>query len=184
MNNITLEELQKKDSTFNESGFKAKVDNIFIMLHSAIMIGNLDRVRHKLSDELIDKYEKLIKDLNSKNMRQMYDEINVKSTEIRSITENEDKYIIEVLLVSRYMEYIVDKTTRKFISGINDHRIEKENLLTFTKKIHAKDEASARKCPGCGANIDANSSGKCAYCGTIYDTVNYDWILEDIVVNA
>ena len=25
--------------------------------------------------------------------------------------------------------------------------------------------------------------GKCAYCGTTYDTVNYDWILEDIVVN-
>ena len=180
---MTKEELQREDSTFNESGFISKVDNIFIMLHSAIMLGNLDRVKHKLSDNLIEKYEKVIDDLNNKNMRQMYDEINVKSSEIQSITKMEDKYIIKVLLVSRYMEYIIDKTTRKFISGINDYRIEKRNILTFTKKIDVKKEASARKCPGCGANINANSSGKCVYCGTIYDTVNYDWILEDIVVN-
>ena len=39
------------------------------------------------------------------------------------------------------------------------------------------------KCPGCGANINANYSGKCEYCGTTYDTVKYDWILEDIRVD-
>ena len=182
-NYMTKEELQKEDSTFNESGFIAKVDNTFIMLHSAIMLGNLERVKHKLSDDLILKYEKLINDLNGKNYRQMYDEINVKSSEIQSIEKFDDKYVITVILISRYMEYIIDKTTRKFISGINDHRIEKRNILRFTKRIQAKNENIARKCPGCGANINANYSGKCSYCGTTYDTVNYDWILEDIIVD-
>ena len=177
---MTIEELKKVDQTFDESGFIAKVDNTFIMLHSAIMLGDLERVKHKLTDELILFYEEKIKDLNKKNYRQMYDEINVKSTEIESILEEEDKYVINVLLVSRYMEYIVDKSTLKFISGVNDHRLEKDNYLTFTKRKNSKNEAIARKCPGCGANINTNFSGRCEYCGTTYDSVNYDWILEKI----
>lgn len=180
---ISIDELERIDPSFNKSGFIAKVDNTFIMLYSSIMIGNLDRVKHKLSDDLIIRYQKVIDELNSRNERQMYDEINVKSTEILSISEDNDKYIIEVLLVSRYMDYIIDRETRKFISGVNDHRIEKNNYLTFTKVKDFKDEGFARKCPGCGANIDANYSGKCAWCGTTYDTVKYDWILEDIKTN-
>lgn len=183
MTSMTLEELQRLDNTFDKSGFIAKVDNTFIMLHSAIMLGNLERVKHKLSNELIERYQKVIDEHNNRNERQMYDEINVKSTEITSISETDNKYVIEVLLVSRYMDYLVNKETRKFISGVNDHRIEKNNYLTFTKMKESKIESSARKCPGCGANINANFSGKCEYCGATYDTVKYDWILEDIKVD-
>ena len=50
---MTVEELKKVDQTFDESGFIAKVDNTFIMLHSAIMLGDLERVKHKLTDELM-----------------------------------------------------------------------------------------------------------------------------------
>ena len=177
---MTIEELKKVDNTFDESGFIAKVDNTFVMLHSAIMLGDLERVEHKLTDDLILEFQKKIDDLNKKNYRQMYDELNVKSTTIESITEEEDRYLINVLLVSRYMDYIVDQDTLDFVSGINDHRIEKNNYLTFSKRKNSKNESLARKCPGCGANINANFSGKCEYCGTTYDSVNYDWILEKI----
>lgn len=184
MTNMSIEELIKEDSSFNESGFLAKVDNTFIMLHYGIMLGTLERVKHKITPKLIERYEKVIDNLIRRNERQMYDEINVKSTEIKKITKLDDRYVIEVLLVSRYMEYIVDKTTMKFKSGINDHRIEKKNYLTFSKRINSEDEGLTRKCPGCGANINANYSGKCEYCGTTYDTETYDWVLEDIIVNV
>ena len=177
---ISLSELQTIDPTFVESAFISKVDNIFIMLHSAIMLGNLERIKHKLSEELLDRYQNLIDNFNDNNIRQMFDELNVKSTSITSVYETDNEYIIEVLLISRYMNYLVTKDTNQFISGNNSFRTEKNNYLTFSKKKDAKMEGVARKCPGCNANIDANSSGKCPYCGTFYDTVNYDWILKDI----
>lgn len=175
-----IEELINKDSTFSESGFIAKVDNTFIMLLTAIMTDNMQRVKHKISDDLFLKYSNILNELNKNNVRQMYDELNVKSTKILSINQDSDKYIIRVLLISKYMDYKIDKTTLKLVSGFNDHRIEKENYLTFEKSINAKVEGTARKCPGCGANIDANNTGKCAYCGTIYDSISYDWILTSI----
>ena len=177
---ITEAELQAIDPTFVESSFISKVDNIFIMLHSSVMLGNLERIKHKLSDELINRYQNLIDNFNANNIRQMYDELNVKSTMITGMYETENEYIIEVLLVSRYMDYLVRKDNNQFISGNNSYRTEKNNYLTFSKKKNAKVEGMTRKCPGCNANIDSNSSGKCSYCGTFYDTVNYDWILKDI----
>lgn len=179
-NRLTIEELQRIDPSFTESGFISKVDNIFIMLYSGIMLGNLERIKHKLTDELVNKYQDLINNLNSQNIRQMYDELNVKSTRILNIYQNNDEYLIDVLLVSRYMDYIVRKDTGKYISGNNSYREERNNYLTFSKKKDFKAEGSTRKCPGCNANIDANSSGKCEYCGTFYDTVNYDWVLKEI----
>ena len=54
MNNI--DELVKLDDTFVESEFKSKVNSIFIMLFSSISEGNLNRVRHKISDKVYVKY--------------------------------------------------------------------------------------------------------------------------------
>ena len=179
-NRISVMELQQADSTFTESSFISKVDNIFIMLYSGIMFGNLERIKHKLSDNMLNYYQGIINNLNSQNLRQMYDELNVKSTTITGIYRDSEKYTIEVLLVSRYMDYLVDKTTNKFVSGNNSYRVEKNNYLIFTKKLNAKIEGETRKCPGCNSNIDSNSTGKCPYCGTFYDTANYDWILEGI----
>ena len=177
---MTVEEYTKIDGNFSESAFISKVDNTFIMLLSAIMTDNIPRVKHKISDELYDKYSNYLNELNNKNSRQMYDELNVKSTHISDITEDEENYIIKVLLVSRYMDYIADKTTFKLISGNNTSRIEKDNILTFKKKKDAQTESSARVCPTCGANIDANSTGICSYCGSSYNTETYDWVLTEI----
>ena len=171
---MTIDELIKEDSSFSESGFIAKVDNTFIMLLTAIMTDHIRRVEQKLSPELFAKYKSIIDELNKNNERQMYDELNVKSTSIESIEKLEDKYVIKVLLTSRYMDYIVDKSTGDYKSGVNDHRVEKDNYLTFEKRINAK------YCPGCGANVDANSTGVCPYCGATYDTATYDWILTDL----
>ena len=179
-----MEELLKIDPSFNEGMFITKVNNIFIMLHSAIMMDDLDRVRHFLSSDLQQKYEEILKDLNKRNVRKMYDDLNVKRTFIKDIVIKEDCVIIKVDIESRYMDYLVDKETNNFISGVNDHRVEKTNHLELTKMLGSKLYGSVKKCPGCGANIDINNNGKCAYCGTIFDTEKYDWILTSIIVEG
>lgn len=47
-----MNELLNIDKTFNEAMFITKVNNIFIMLHSAIMMDDLNRVRHFISYNL------------------------------------------------------------------------------------------------------------------------------------
>ena len=52
-----LNELIELDSTFSESKFKTKVDNIFVMLHISIMTNDLERVKHFLSNEVYKNFE-------------------------------------------------------------------------------------------------------------------------------
>ncbi len=165
---------------FNEAMFKTKVDNIFVKLFTSIMKGDLSDVDHFISDEVKSKYMTYINELKSRNERQMYDELNVKDTKILSRKELEDKEVIEVEIISRYMDYIIDIDTGETIKGDDTRRIEKRNILIFEKKNDTKDIKLVRKCPGCGASISVNTSGKCEYCGTIYNLEDYDYILTDI----
>ena len=55
-------------------------------------------------EEIYEKIENKVKLLNEKNVIQMYDEINVKETHIESVEIVEGKIIIQVKLISRYMD--------------------------------------------------------------------------------
>lgn len=175
-----MEELIKIDSNFSEAKFKTNVDNIFIKLHMAVMLKDLDRVKHFISDSLYEKYTKIIEELKTKNLIEMYDELNVASTEITKVDIREDKYVIEVQIKSKCMNYYIDSDTKRFVSGNNTRREEKMSYLRFEKVRDYINQSSARKCPSCGANIDVNNNGKCKYCGTTYNLKDYDWILVNI----
>lgn len=168
---------------FNEAMFKTKVDNIFVKLYTCIMKGDLTDVRHFISEELYNNYINKINELISHNKRQMYDEINVKNTMIINRKILEDKEIIDVEIVSRYMDYIIDINTGDLISGDDTRRIERRNILRFEKKLNTKDFGIVRKCPGCGTSINVNNTGKCEYCDTIFNLDDYDYILVSINVN-
>ncbi len=113
------------NDNFLESKFITNVDNIFIQLHLSLVTNNLDKIRHFVSKDVFNEFEDRLNILNSNNQIQMYDEINVKQTSILSKEELEDKYVIKVKLVSRYMDYILDKSSNENISGDDMERIEK-----------------------------------------------------------
>ena len=162
-----------------EAELKSKFSNIFIMLLLAIQNNDIDNVKHYLSDELYEKYNDRCSKLKDKNEMQLYDEANVKNIEIVKEYEEDDYDICEVVINSRYMDYIIDLNTGNKVSGVDDHRLEIKHDLIFKKKKGAV-KGNVVKCPGCGANLDVNFSGKCEYCGTVHSAESYDYILTSI----
>lgn len=175
-----LDELIKLDPTFTESSFKTKVDNIFVMLHTSLMTDNLKRVDHFINDKVHKQFNDKLQELNNNNQRQMFDELNVKSTEIKNVEITDDKYIITVELISRYLDYITDKISGEYISGNNYERVERTNILTFEKLRNAQVQTTVRFCPNCGHPIDVNKSGYCEFCHSTYNQEAYDWVLTNI----
>lgn len=167
---------------FNEAMFKTKADNIFVKVYTSIMKGDLSEVSHFIGDTLEYELQNKINNLKNNNQRQMYDELNVKDTRVLNRSIKYDKEVVEVELISRYMDYIIDQDTGELLSGDDSRRIEKRNILRFEKKINTKEIGIVRKCPGCGASISVNTSGKCDYCDTIFNQEAYDYILVSISV--
>ncbi len=172
-----LEELQKLEPSFTESMFKTKVDNIFISLLNAIMFQDIERVSSSLGENLREEITAKIETLKSSNEIQMYDELNVKHTEITRVQILEDCYQIQVTLTSRYMDYRLDNQTKKLKSGDNSRRVEKQNYLVFEEKRNHKSLGDSIKCPYCGAPIDYNKTGICEYCKQQMPKEDYDWVL-------
>lgn len=179
---MTIEEFLVLDKTFNESMFITKVNNIFIQLFSSIMLDELDNVKHFISDEIFNYANEIVLKNKNNGTRQMYDELNVKNSSIHSIEVNENVYTIKVYLQSRYMDYIISLDDGSRVSGNDDSRIQVDYMLTFEKKADFINQGVARKCPGCGAPMNINESGKCSYCGAIYNQEDYDWILTKLEV--
>lgn len=177
---MSIEEFKKIDTSFEESMFYSKVNNVFIKLMTARMINKLDEVKHFISDNLYKNEVNLLESLKNKNLKQMYDELNVKDSKIIDIQVNEDVYTIKVFLQSRYMDYIINLDDGSLVSGNDKARIQKDYILTFNKNKVTKEQGNIRRCPSCGASIDINASGICEYCGTSYNLDNYDWILNKI----
>jgi len=175
-----IEELKKNDKNFSEGLFKSYADNVFIKLFTAIMIDELDGVKHFLSEELYNKYKNIINELKNKNLTQMYDELNIRTSEITNINITDTEYIITFKIDARYMDYLINSDTGNYVKGNNKSRIEKNYILTFKKIIDYKNQNSIRRCPGCGASIDVNDNGKCVYCSTTYNLDDYDYILYNI----
>jgi len=167
----------------NEAMFKTKIDNIFVKVYTSIMKQNLEDVSHFIGEELEEELQTKINNLKNQNKRQMYDELNVKDTRILNRYIEEDKEVVEVELISRYMDYIIDIDTGDLLSGDDTRRIEKTNILRFEKKLDTKEIGIVRKCPGCGVSISVNTSGKCDYCGATFNQEDYDYILMSISVN-
>lgn len=175
-----LNNLIREDSEFSEAKFKAKVDNVFIKLYTGVMKQDLEKIRHFLSDEVYEKYSQKIKQLQNANQIQVYDELNVSNTNITNIEELDDRFVISVSLLTKYLDYKITKDTKKYISGDRDVRLEKYVNLKFSKIKNAKALGNARRCTGCGANIDLNKNGICEYCGSVYVLKDYDWVLDEI----
>ena len=164
---------------FEETKFMSYVDNIFIKILHAIMFDKVDTIDHFVGDKVYNELKEKIENLNNRNLIQMYEMTNVKESHITSNYIENDKSIIEVSLIGRYITYTMNKDTKE-VYGDDTNRIEERYILTFEKIINTKEQGISRKCPGCGANMDINNNGKCEYCGAIYDLENYDYILVDI----
>ena len=167
---------------FNEAMFKTKVDNIFVKVYTSIMKQDLSGVSHFIGEHLEHELQNKINNLKSQNKRQMYDELNVKDTRIINRSIVKDKEVVEVELISRYMDYIIDIDTGDIVSGNDTRRTPKTNILRFEKVINTKEIGIVRKCPGCGASISVNTTGKCEYCDTIFNQEDYDYVLVSIDV--
>lgn len=172
-------QIEKIDPSFTEETFKSKVNNIFVLLYSSVMNKDIKRVDHFISDDIFNEYSLKIEKLKNNNHIQMYDQLNVKSTKIKNVDISDEKIVITVELISRALDYIMD-SNGNIIKGNDKNRIELEHILILEKTRNAKQQAIARKCPSCGANMDVNYSGECEYCGSIYNNEDYDWILTSI----
>ena len=165
---------------FDKELFESKVINMVVQYFTAIMKNDLEDVKHFIKEQPLEYGMSIVNDMKEKNRRQMFDELNVRNINILSTSEDDNNYIYDISLEARYLDYQLDLDTGEKVSGDDQNRIMKEYELKIIKSKNAKEQSNIRRCPGCGASLDVNYSGKCPYCGSIYNQEDYDYQILEI----
>ena len=151
----------------------SKVKNMYIMLLYAISREDIDRVRQYLSDDLAKKYESIIKENIENNLVQRYGELNVSKVEIIS----EENNVITLQLVVKYIDYKIDRKTKKYVSGeTTRHSYYKTLRVTY----NLDNKAIVYRCKNCGAQLNVNLTSVCSYCGEPVDNEDSLFVIESI----
>ena len=128
-----LDNLVKQDSEFSESKFKSKVENEFIQIMLSMVSRKTLPVRHFVNDEVYAKIINKIKNDVNNGRIQIYDELNVAGVELTNIQEFDDKFQIDVTVHSKALDYFLSLATRRYLSGNNNSRTDRDYHLTFEK---------------------------------------------------
>lgn len=180
MNEDVLNSLIEQDEDFSVSKFKSKVENTFVQIKLSSITGKTEKIKHFVSDEVYNQIRSFVEYNESKNQIQMYEELNVANIDIVSIDEFENKFVLKVRLHSKAYDYLIDKSSKRVISGDTRDRKERYHMIEFTKLKNAKLFGAVRKCQSCGASMDINKTGRCNYCGSIFKLERYDWVITSL----
>ena len=71
----------------------------------------------------------------------MYEDLNVKKTELLSVNQKDNNYYIQVLITSLAKDYVVDKKNLQYKYGVNNQQIVKNNYLTFKKESNSSNNS-------------------------------------------
>lgn len=166
---------------FNQTMFESKANNILTKILLVKTLEDLSNIKHFLSNQYYQKLANKIKVENSNNQITLHENIELTNTNIYAIEENDNEYIVRVLIEARYTEYLYDKVKKSVIDGNKYLQIDTKNYLTFRRLKNIIGINKVFSCPNCGSNIDYNNSGICPYCKQSENLVSYDWILSNII---
>ena len=154
----------------------SKISNMYIMVLYAISKGNMERAKHYLSDDLYHKFEQKVNNDLSRGILQKYGELNVASVRI----DKNDGENISATIEAKYIDYRVDKDTKKFIDG-ETTRSSHNTILTIKRNV-ANDEKIIYHCPGCGGGLDINLTSVCPHCGRPLNNSENEYVIENIEI--
>ena len=128
------EEIKKYDEDFDLAHFYTKVDHIFIMILSAIMERDISKVKHYLSNNVYEEYNKLINSYieDKKITNNQGKEVFAKMIE-ENITPQEivKKYGMEVIEDDNLIDALVSEVISENQKAIEDYKNGRTNMLDY-----------------------------------------------------
>ena len=121
------------DKEFDEEQFNLDVFNVYRDIQLAWSSFNLDKVKNNISEDLYEDYSKKLEELKSKNQKNIMDNIEYKSNEIKDIIVNNKEATITCEIEVICNDYIINNED-KVIKGKIDKKYNYKYRLIINKK--------------------------------------------------
>lgn len=177
-----LSALQSRDPNFNQQLFLDRAQTTFFALQNAWMQRNLEPARIYLSDGIYQRWKLQVDQMVAQHKRDVLENLVIGGCAIAQVAGDPNIDSITVRIDASAADYDVDDTN-KIVRGDRTPRPFTE-YWTFVRSRAARtrsgEGAQITQCPNCGAPVQVNESGVCAYCKATVTSGQFGWVLDNI----
>ncbi len=177
------QKLLAQDPNFSEQVFLDKVQTAFFLVQKAWTQRNQDLARAVMSEALYRRHKMQTDELLQKGRTNVLENIVIGGTQIVKIASENDYDAITVRIRASMSDYMTDDKTGQVADGHKEPKPFTEYwafVRRYDKKTQKPAETKAYICQNCGAPLEINESGKCAYCGVTSTAAAFDWVADTI----
>ncbi len=178
-----LSKIKRKDPAFSEEEFKNRAKKAFTIVQNAWSKRDLTEAEAFLADGTYEQFLIQINTYKEKHIIDVMENLFIKSTMIMGLESDNNFDTIHLAITAKCKNYRADDKTKAYIEG---DRFEQEftEVWTFLRRTGVK---TLKKpgliegyCPNCGSQISIGRHAKCASCGAILRSGEYDWVIANI----
>ncbi len=182
-----LRRLASTDPAFDEGNFCRRAEQAFLRLQQAWSAQDLAGVRPFVSDGIFERFTLQIAEQKDFNYRNQVDRVQVAEVRLVQVAGDSIFDLLTVGIRARADDYRVALDTGKRL-GEGAESDEFVEYWTFLRRrgVTTGDKPGLveGQCPNCGAQIELNESARCATCGSLVRSGNFDWVLVEITQSA
>ncbi|MDY4398614.1 MAG: TIM44-like domain-containing protein [Eubacteriales bacterium] len=176
-----LGDLAVTDPSFDANAMQEKISNLYVQMQNCWTDKNIESLRPYFTDALFTQMERQLNGLQNQGLTNYVDRIAVLGVNLRGFYKQGDKEHLIVELRTRIVDYTVQDSNNKLISGDRN----REKFMTYewdmcrtAGSVTSKEGVMhSVSCPGCGAPLSINTTAKCPYCGRVVTLDEHDWAL-------
>ena len=177
-----LARIRERDPAFDEAGFLNGVAVSFGLVQRAWCEQLPAESRKVMADGIWLRHRTQIEEMAAAGRQNVLEDLHIGRSEIIDCVTDADSDSITVRIHAYSRDYDVAKEGGQIIRGDRVMRLWTEDW-TFTRSSSATTKTGSgtrQNCPNCGAPLDLDAAGTCAYCNQLVMAGAYDWVLSRI----
>jgi len=177
--------IQQHDPAFNEADFLSDCNRAFFTIQQAWTERKPEISRQVMHDGIWQQHKFQIDQYLSLNKQNILENLAIQNTRLVSVHTDESFDTIMVRFFASCADYDIDLSNEKhkIVKGDKSIHDWAEDWV-FQRKSNAVTKPNggtmAKKCPNCGAPLDLDLAGVCAYCRAPVMSGEFDWVLTRI----
>lgn len=184
-NTLTQDEIigmiREHDPNFDSEKFLSWSKQVFVQLQEAWQERNWKKARPFESEELFNLHKSQLDEFLKNHTINMMENVCVNEAYLYDYKAEGTYEYLTVFMQTSYNDYIISEETKQVVKGDPDTRYDTDYKARFMRSVGVQtggnSNASTTKCPNCGAPVDVNAAGQCAYCDTVITNGQHDWVL-------
>ena len=174
-NAAAIAKLKELMPNFDEKKFLQDGYQMFLDVEDAWMNFNLEKVHNIITDEMFNMYESQLSSMEIKGEQNIMNGFVLKDSAISNYVNQNDNVEVTAKYIIEFYDYIIEKESGKVLRGSKTSKLRMYYDFTFIMK---NTDEKIDHCPNCGAPVEVNASGMCAYCNSKIVGENTSWVMS------